>query len=120
MLTVDDIKALDDSAFDDLEFVCVCACWVGKGGDAEENVVNVIYDKGADVVLGFLDEAIIDQGNVWTEAFMETLATGCTIQYAMDVADKAVEENEYSTIYSKRSTDASHRYLLGSATATPL
>lgn len=112
-LTVSDINALDDSAFDDLKFVCLCACYNGMGRAEQINMVNTIYNKGADTVLGFVDEVFVLEGNKWTEDFMLQLSEGMTVENAAKHADGVVSQDK-SIKVPYYSTSKPYRYLEGS------
>ncbi len=123
-LTVDNLIGLDLS---NLRFVLLCACETGKGEDDERNMVNAFHQQGAQNVLGFVNSVGILDGNLWTQAFLEELATGCTIKEAADYADSIVEEsyNRSGDVYDddddaddiELSTD--YRYFCGSWEARP-
>ena len=51
-LTISNVNSLDNNAFDSLQFVYLGACETGYGGASGNNLVNAIYNKGADTVFG--------------------------------------------------------------------
>lgn len=115
-LSVADINSLSDSAFDDLKFVYFGACETGKGKGAEVNLVNTVYNKGADAVLGFTINVRVNETNEWTKAFMIALAEGKTIASALTEADKyLVNEQKIAQL----TTGPENRYLLGSDQLIP-
>ena len=118
-LTVANINALSANAFNDLKFVYLGACSTGDGGASANNLVNSIYSKGADAVLGFKNEIFVVEANLWTDVFMQTLSTGCTIDYAMNVADNAVKNNRACQELPYYSTGNVYRYLAGSSYLRP-
>ncbi len=119
LLTISDINALDDNVFNNLEFAYLGACLTGKGTTDENNFMNALHNKGVNTVLGFTDETYVIETNLWTQVFMEALANGDSINVAMQTADFAVESNSDCDLLPARSTDASHRYLIGSDTFAP-
>ena len=118
-LTVSDINGLSSNAFDNLEFVYLGACLTGEGKDSANNLVNAIYNKGADTVLGFIDEIFVIEANLWTEVFMTTLSTGCTVNTAINAADAAVWEDNDCQSLPFFTMDNAHRYLVGSGALAP-
>ena len=118
-LTVSDINALSANAFDELKFVYLGACMTGKGGSGANNLVNSMYSKGADTVLGFTDNIFVVEANFWTEAFMQILSTGCTINYAISVADCTVRGDRVCQNLPYYSTGSTYRYLVGSGYEKP-
>ncbi len=82
-------------------------------------MVNAFYSKGADAVLGFIDEIIVEETNLWTEVFMVELSSGCTIDYAMSKADQAVKEDPYCAGLPYYSTSEKYRHLVGSGSSRP-
>lgn len=86
-LTIADVNALADDAFDDLVLVQLGACWTGKGGAGANNLVNALYNKGADVVIGFTYDVNDGEAYCWTEAFMKSIAKGNTIAQAKEDAN---------------------------------
>ena len=54
--------------------------------------MNALYDKGADVVVGFTEEIDPNQANDWTKSFMKSIAEGHSVrdavQTAMEVAKR--------------------------------
>jgi hypothetical protein len=117
-ISVDDIDYLSDSAFDELKFVYFGACETGKGKGAEVNLVNTVYNKGADAVLGFTINVLVDETNAWTEAFMLALAEGTTIATALLEADAHLSEDE-NMEQPQLTTGPDNRYLLGSDQLIP-
>ena len=118
-LTVANINALSANAFNDLKFVYLGACSTGDGGASANNLVNSIYSKGADAVLGFKNEIFVVEANLWTDVFMQTLSTGCTINYAISVADSTVRDDRVCQNLPYYSTGSTYRYLVGSGYKKP-
>lgn len=117
-LSIADINSLDNAAFDDLVFVYFGACQTAAGGSTGNNLVNSVYNKGADAVLGFIENVFVSETNSWTQTFMTTLATGVSIKSAMDVADVAVRNDPNVTV-PYYSTSSTYRCLKGSANLIP-
>ncbi len=117
-ITITDINALDASAFDNLKFVYLGACETGKGKSAQNNLVNTIYSKGADAVLGFTVNVLVIETNMWTTEFMLALSEGATLRAAIAAADAYVYDNwEYDIDLLTITADT--RYLLGSDQLVP-
>lgn len=117
-LTVSRIDSLNESVFEDLKFVYLGACKTGKGREDANNLVNAIYEKGADTVLGFTISVNVAETNTWTRAFMIELASGTTIEDAMLVADEAVK-NDPNITWTSYTVSEENRYLVGSDQMRP-
>ena len=118
-LTVSDINSLDASALDDLKFVYLGACETGSDQGYGDNLVDAIYNKGADAVLGFKGEILIVEANYWTECFMIYLSEGETISKAMYKADVDTQEHfDYDDI-NDATTSEDDRYFRGNAQIIP-
>lgn len=87
------ISSLSNDAFDNLTLVYYGACETGAGGPNSSNLVNTTYEKGADVVIGFSGEVLVDEANYWTEIFMKNIADGFSVQEAMSHADDAMRDH---------------------------
>lgn len=118
-VTISDINSLDSTAFDNLKFVYFGACLTGKGGSGANNLVNAVYNKGADAVLGFTISVFVDETNLWTEEFMLALANGATLSSAMNTADFAVANDPELDVLPYYSTSSTYRYLQGSNQMIP-
>ncbi len=116
-LTVSDINSLGDDAFNSLRFVYFGACYTGEGWEGANNLVNAVYNKGADAVLGFVHKTEVEETNIWTEAFMISLSKGSTLQDAMGDADIIVRKKLWNRDYFSTASD--YRYLLGSDQIIP-
>ena len=103
---------MDDTAFDYLKIVLFGACETGLGGDNATNLVNTMYDKGADVVIGFKVEVWNFEIMAWTEAFFESLSNGDTVGEAMLIADDYVQS--IPSLRDLDTTTPNERYVLGS------
>lgn len=117
-LTVNNINALDNTAFDSLKFVYLGACLTGEGGSSANNLVNAFYNKGADTVLGFTISVLVGETNSWTKSFMLSLASGSTISKAMTDADTAVR-NDATVNVVHYTTSSTYRYIAGSPQIAP-
>ncbi len=117
-LTISDINSLGSSAFNNLRFVYLGACETGKGGSGANNLVNAIYSKGADAVLGFTVSVYVTETNMWTTAFMLSLSEGATLQVAMNAADEYLINN-FNRHPSLFTTVDSNRNLMGSGQLVP-
>ena len=117
-LYISDINSLGNSAFDHLKFVYFGACETGAGGSSETNLVNTVYNKGADAVLGFTINVYVSETNLWTKIFMIELSEGKTLSTAMNVADTEVRKDS-SVKVPFYSTSSSYRYLEGSDQLIP-
>lgn len=118
VLQISDLDVLGSTAFDNLKFVYFGACLTGTGASGGTNLVNAVYNKGADAVLGFTTNVDVSETNSWTLSFMSTLATGVTINSALSAADIAVR-NDPNVIVPYYSTGSTYRYLAGSGSLTP-
>jgi len=118
-VTISDINSLDNTAFNNLKFVYFGACLTGKGGSGANNLVNAVYNKGADAVLGFTISVYVDETNLWTKEFMLALANGATLSSAMNTADYAVANDPELDVLPYYSTSSTYRYLQGSNQMIP-
>ncbi len=119
IITVNDINRLVDGALSNLEFVCLGACSVGRGGASSINMVNALSAKGAQNVLGFKENVIIPHANLWMKTFMVTLSTGCSVKDAMAVADDAVQHDIECLSFGEITTNEEYRYICGSDEIAP-
>ena len=117
-LTINDINSLNNTAFNNLKFVYFGAYLTGSGRSGGTNLVNTVYNKGADTVLGFTIEVFVSETNLWTQSFMTNLATGVSINSAMNTADITVR-NDPGIDVPFYSTSSTNRYLAGSAELIP-
>ena len=118
-LSVSDISSLDSKAFDGIEFAYLGACLTGYGRGTADNLVNSIHDKGADTVLGFTMNVYVDETNFWTEKFMQSLATGKTIEEAMNYADDAIKNDSVLGGRNIYTVGEASRYIVGSTSIAP-
>ena len=114
-LTINDINSLSNSALSNLEFVYLAACDTGMGKNNGNNLVNAIHSKEVSV-LGFVHPVDQEETIVWTEAFMESLSGGNTVEDAMGYADEYIRE-EYEFIEYTTSLD--YRHLKGDSHIKP-
>ena len=82
-------------------------------------MVNAVYNKGADAVLGFTISVFVDEINLWTKEFMLALANGATLSSAMNTADVAVANDPELGVLPYYSTSSDYRYLQGSNQMIP-
>ena len=113
------MNALADDAFDDLQLVYLGACLTGQGGAGANNLVNALYNKGADVVIGFTEEIDQDEAYCWTEAFMKSIAKGNTVEQAIKDADDALSFDEDLGGQSDYTVSENKRYVVGSDLVIP-
>ena len=116
-LSVSDINTLSDDAFDDLVLVHLGACLTGEKEDTATNLVNTLYSKGADVVIGFTIRTDHTETYVWTEAFMKSIAKGNTVAQAIDDADEMIYHDE--ALGNQSSYSVYSRYVVGSEHIAP-
>lgn len=100
LVDTDYIGNLSDGYFDKTKCVLLMACKAGQGGVGETNVVNAVYNKGADVVVGFQNSIwfsyyntvgatnyknmVLEHGApAWCRKFTESLGAGKTISAAI-------------------------------------
>ena len=119
VLTVSDINSLSNTAFDNLRFVYLGACDTGMPVTSGTNLVDAIYNKGADAVLGFVHQIDQDEGNYWTEQFILSLSYGNTIAQAMVDADNNTRMYITPTDDEGYTTTENFRYLRGSDQIVP-
>lgn len=89
--TLDDVYSYSDDAFEELTLVVLTGCGTGEGGESGRNLVNAFYERGADVVIGFLTAVESEDAIYWTRIFMEQIAAGKSVQEALTDADNAIE-----------------------------
>lgn len=124
LFTINDIDGISDSDLENLKFVYYGACLTGEGGAGATNLVNATYNKGVDVVLGFMISVNVYETNLWTTIFMENIANGSNINNSMQTAD-AVTNNDniiidmIETQNFVRTTTSEYRYLCGSVNYIP-
>ena len=81
--------------------------------------MNALYDKGADVVIGFRIEVNVDQTYVWTKAFMKSIALGNTIEDALEDADYVLDNDDTIPDYNVYTVSEINRYIRGSIYSIP-
>ncbi|MBR4435453.1 MAG: DNRLRE domain-containing protein [Clostridia bacterium] len=119
-LTVDDVSTL---TVPNLKFVYFGACSTGAEVPTnipEEspkiNLVDAMYNKGVDVVIGFTVNVLVGQTNYWTKIFMTEIANGKSVQQAKNVADNDTVKH-FKLDYSALSI--SHIRIRGSTNFVP-
>ena len=118
-VNINDIKLLDDSALDHVEFVLLSNCDNGMNEEDGDNMVNAIADKGAKFVLGFNHKIDKVESIYWTEQFMTSLSLGNSIENAMAFADEQTKDYfDYDDI-NDATTSENYRYYRGDVTDTP-
>ena len=118
-LCINDINSLHSTAFDNLDFVYLGACFTGAGKNDSNNLVNAFYNKGATAVLGFSVKTIVAQTNLWTSYFMEELSKGKTVTEAAVVADARISVNPKFADVVSFSTQPDNRYYVGPESYAP-
>ena len=115
--SIADVNALADDAFDNLQLVYMGACLTGQGCDGADNLVNALYDKGADVVIGFTVRTDQNETYTWTQAFMKSIAEGNSVAQAMMAADALFSGGEGGENTSTVSPD--NRHVKGNTSVIP-
>lgn len=118
LLTTVDIDSLHASALSNLKFAYLGACYTGQGKTGAINLVNSIYNRGADAVLGFTVNVLVDETNQWSKDFMEFLSEGYSISTAMYFADIEVKR-VFSNRYNNITVLTNNRYFVGSEQMVP-
>ena len=118
-----DITPLASDAFADLDIVCLGACYTGRGKENIANLVNAIHSKGAKVVIGFIDDADVDETNAWVPSFINAIAQGMTVQEAIDAGDTAASyyypDNNPLNPFNHPTTSEDYRYVVGDTNFIP-
>ena len=115
--TISDVSAISSSDLTDLAFVYFGACETGKGGASATNLVNAVYSKGVDVVIGFQISVLIDETNFWTEILMTEIADGESVSSAISTAD--YEINNDPVLGGRTSYTISNRLVRGNTSTIP-
>ena len=113
-----ELSALNSNALSSMKVACITACKSGEGGTEANNTVNALYDMGAQCVIGFIGNIETDAADMWTEAFVNNLSLGNTVEQARQAAKSVVDNSEliYREIIS---VDISNQYLVGSGSIRP-
>lgn len=65
---------------------------LGKGRENANNMVNIIYNRGAKTVIGFDKETICEETNYWCDLFFKGLRDtgniGMALEYAEDLTQR--------------------------------
>lgn len=117
--TLTDLSAIFYTYLANLKLVCFGACKCGLGGENAINLVTAMYDKGVDAVIGFKWDVPVDQTNLWVKVFMQTIACGKTISFAMEAADTAVIDGCGIGTNEDFPVSELHRLLCGSDSFVP-
>ena len=88
--TVSMVNDLPSGSLNDLQLVLFAACETGKGGEGDNNLVNAMVNRGAQVVIGFEKEIYCGEIDIWVNVFFQSLGEGNTIDSAIDDAESAV------------------------------
>jgi len=84
-MTTGMINGLPTNALSNLKFAVYGTCSAGSGGAGATNIVNSTANKGARVVIGFLDLTYVPQVNQYLYDFLKSLGeNGNTYQKAMN------------------------------------
>lgn len=118
-LTVSDINAIESSDLQNLKFVYLGACDTGAIVFSGYNLVDTIFNKGVDAVLGFNDKVDIAETNYWSERFMVYLSTGMTIADAINYADEDTKTHFNYENINDATTSQKNRYFKGNAQLSP-
>lgn len=96
------VNQLPDNDLSGVKCVVFISCETGLGGESADNLVNSIYNKGAQVVIGFREE-IGEIGDAWGDGFMAALRAGKNIHEAMLAGDEAglTEWGSYENIQNR-------------------
>lgn len=86
-LTYNQIAALPSNALASTELVLFLSCSAGEGGTTANNLVTITASKGADVVIGFNVEILVDKSLRWGKYFLSYLLDSQTVEAAMLYAD---------------------------------
>ncbi|MBQ0102217.1 MAG: hypothetical protein KBT31_05440, partial [Firmicutes bacterium] len=68
------------------------------GGASANNIVNSIYDKGADFVIGFTSGLYVGEGQIWVKTFLKGLIPNENYYFSIRDADYAVAFAMHSNI----------------------
>ena len=118
-ITIDELSALPEDAFEYSDLVVFSACFSGVGGNTDRerarNVVNAICAHGAKTVIGFEIAVNAGEFDKWCEYFFDFLRQGNTVGTAANLAN----ENLYpSDQYQERTTE--EIYIAGDVNAVLL
>ena len=89
-MTRANVLAMPAGALSHVKLVLYACCEAGKDWENGANLVNATYNRGAKCVVGFGLKTYCPELNMWTIQFMQSLASGKTINAAMDAADAVV------------------------------
>ena len=117
--SISDLDLIPDSAFSDLEFVYLGACYTGYSENGENCFAQTIYDKGVNTVIAYKSNARIVATNYWAEQFMLSLADGNTIEDALAIADKALKDHPAISDDDANTILADNRYIQGPTNVAP-
>ena len=82
-----DFTMYNSSALSNLKFACILVCNNGEGGENADNIVNSVYSKGAQCVLGFKRIIFAPAANYWNEHLVTYLTLGYSIDQSIANAD---------------------------------
>lgn len=80
-LSTGSIRTLDLS---NLTLAVFVGCYTGVGGENKNNLPSVAVASGAQAAIGFTEEVYCGRANEWTEAFIQLLFQGKSVQEACD------------------------------------
>ena len=109
----------NELALSDVKLLFLGMCLAGEGGAGADNVVNALYGKGAQCVLGFKVIVYTAALIPWQAAFIESLASGSTVADAMLAGDDAIKDLTDVTQMAKTSVSVNNRYLVGLDSTRP-
>ena len=89
-LTSNDISSWPVGALDDIQLAFIGACECGAGGANANNLVNTIFAKGADCVIGYQQSVHTRANYIMIEEFCRGIGSGYTITEALTYADAQV------------------------------
>lgn len=86
-ISYDDIANLSSNALSNEKVVIFGTCNAGEGGASAKNMVNITYNKGANVVIGFKSTTYTSQINRWMYEFFVGCKDGKNVREACEHAD---------------------------------
>lgn len=86
-ISYNDISSLPSNALSSQKVVIFGTCSAGEGGASANNMVNITYNKGASVVIGFQGTTYTSQINRWLYEFFVGCRDGKNVRDACEHAD---------------------------------
>ena len=98
VIYLSDFKSISANSLIQSKMIVLGGCYTGAPGD---NFINVLLDKGVDVVIGFSNKVEQNTLLFWIDSFMYYISKGYDIQNSINQANNTLIDKYSDTIYNE-------------------